>query len=211
MRITKFGHACVRLETSGGTVVVDPGVFATPEALDGVDAVLITHEHFDHYNAELLAGVDVPVFTIEGVAAHLRADAPAVAERMTVVTPGETFTAGGVQVAAVGELHAVIHPDFPRITNSGYLFTADGAKVFHPGDALTGPGTEVDVLLAPVSAPWAKASELFDFIRSVGAPRTVAIHDRIYSEVGSGFFDTMLQPLLGESQSYTRLADGQDL
>ena len=32
MRITKFGHACVRLEHDGKVVVVDPGMFTDPEA-----------------------------------------------------------------------------------------------------------------------------------------------------------------------------------
>ena len=45
MRITKFGHACVRLEHGGQALVVDPGSFTEREALDGATAVLVTHEH----------------------------------------------------------------------------------------------------------------------------------------------------------------------
>ena len=52
MRITKFGHACVRLETGEHTIVLDPGGFTEPEAVDGATAVLITHEHADHYSAD---------------------------------------------------------------------------------------------------------------------------------------------------------------
>lgn len=215
MRITKFGHACVRLEvgTAAGSsvIVLDPGMFVTAEVLDGADAVLITHEHIDHYVPDLLKATDAPVFTIDAVAAKIGAEAPDVAERTTVVTPGDSFTAGGIEVTAVGELHAVIHPELPRFFNSGYLIDAAGTAVFHPGDALTGPGAAVDVLLAPVSAPWAKASELIDFVRSVGAARTLAIHDRIYSEVGSSIFDQQINALLPEGQSYTRRADGEDL
>ncbi len=55
MRITKFGHACVRLEHDGKTVVIDPGMFTDPEAVDGADAVVITHEHPDHYLPETVA------------------------------------------------------------------------------------------------------------------------------------------------------------
>ena len=58
--------------------------------------------------------------------------------------------------------------------------------MFHPGDALTGPGEAVDLLLLPVSAPWLKVSEAIDFAREVGAPHNLAIHDRVYSEPGWG-------------------------
>ncbi|WP_300681509.1 MBL fold metallo-hydrolase [Nocardioides sp.] len=211
MRITKFGHACVRIETDKGTVLLDPGMFCTPEVFDGVDAVLITHEHPDHYKPELLQSAQVPVFTIDAVAAKIAEQAPDVAERTTVVTPGQAFSAAGVSVRAEGELHAVIHPDLPRFYNSGYVIDADGTSVFHPGDALTGTEAAVDVLLVPVSAPWARASELIDFTRQMGAARNVAIHDRIYSEVGSGIFDGQMKMLLPETQNYVRLADGADL
>jgi hypothetical protein len=89
--------------------------------------------------------------------------------------------------------------------------TAGGQTVFHPGDALTGPGQAVDVLCAPVSAPWLKASEAVDFARSVGAARNLAIHDRVYSEAGLGIVDGHFGRLLGEGQSYARLPDGSDL
>ena len=48
MRLTKLGHACVRLDKDGGVLVIDPGAFSGDDALNGADAVLVTHEHFDH-------------------------------------------------------------------------------------------------------------------------------------------------------------------
>ena len=211
MRITKFGHACVRIEHDGTTVVLDPGVFTDVAALDGADAVLITHEHPDHYLPAHLLASDAAVFTIEGVAAKIREDAPAVAERLTVVAPGESFDVG-VPVRAVGELHAVIHPEYPRITNSGYVLDLGGMKVYHPGDALTEPGESVDVLCCPVSAPWMKASEAIEFARAVKAPRNLAIHDRVYSEAGLGIVDTHMNAFLPkDGLEYVRRADGEDL
>jgi L-ascorbate metabolism protein UlaG (beta-lactamase superfamily) len=210
MRITKLGHACVRLEHGGRTVVIDPGMFTDPEAVDGVDAVLITHEHPDHYLPDHLRATDAPVFTIEAVAARIREDSPDVAERVTVVAPGESFDPG-IPARAVGELHAVIHPEMPRFFNSGYVLTGD-RSVYHPGDALTPPGQEVDVLLVPVSAPWMRASEGVDFARAVRAPRNVAIHDRVYSEAGLRIVDGHMDAFLPkEGLEYVRLADGQDL
>ncbi|HET7195846.1 MAG TPA: MBL fold metallo-hydrolase [Nocardioides sp.] len=211
MRIIKFGHACVRVEYDGAAVVIDPGVFTEIAALDGADAVLITHEHADHYLPDNLRATEAPVFTIDAVAAKIREDAPEVAERVTVVAPGEEFDAG-LPVRAVGELHAVIHPEFPRFYNSGYVLTAGDEKVYHPGDALTGPDEEVDLLCVPVSAPWLKAAEAIDFARAVKAPRNLAIHDRIYSEAGLGIVDGHMNAFLPDAgQEYVRLADGAEL
>ena len=210
MRITKFGHSCVRLEYDGRTVVVDPGMFTDPEAVDGADAIVITHEHPDHYLPDHLARTDVPVFTIDAVATKIRADAPAVAERVTVVSPGESFDPG-IPAVAIGELHAVIHPDLPRFHNSGYLFSLGDTTVYHPGDALTVPEQAVDVLCVPICAPWMRAAEGIDFARTVGAARNLAIHDRIYSAAGLAIVDGHYGLLLPETQSYVRLPDGADL
>ena len=93
MRITKFGHACVRLQPpTERVVVIDPGAFTEPEAIDGATAVLITHEHPDHYAPDRLRRTDAPVFTIGAVADKIREEAPDVAERITVVAPGDRST-----------------------------------------------------------------------------------------------------------------------
>ena len=211
MRITKFGHACVRIELDSTTVVVDPGGFTDPEAVDGATAILITHEHFDHYDAEKLRRVDAPIFTVDGVAAAIASGAPDLTERVTVVTAGDQFDVG-VPVTAVGVDHAVIHPDIPRIHNSGYLFDLAGTKVYHPGDALTAPDEAVDLLLAPASAPWLKVSEAIDFVREVGAARNVPIHDAIYSAAGHGVLDTLMGNLVvPRGLEWTRVAVGEDV
>lgn len=212
MRLTKFGHAAVRIQHGATSLAIDPGGWTQPEAVDGVDAVLITHEHFDHYAPDLLRATDAPIFTISAVAAQIRQSAPDLVERVTVVAPDESWTIGEVGVRAIGELHAVIHPELPRFHNSGFLLTLGEQRVFHPGDALTGPGVDVDILLVPVSAPWMRVSEGVDFARSVAAPRNVAIHDRVFSAEGLGVADQQFGRFLGAAgHDYVRLADGDDL
>jgi len=211
MRVTKLAHACVRLEHDGAVVVIDPGIFADPDAAANADSVLITHEHPDHYFPEHLRRSTAAVFTIDAVAQRIREDAPDLVERVTVVSPGESFDPG-IPARVVGELHAVIHPEMQRFHNSGYVLTAGDEKLYHPGDALTAPDEAVDILCVPVSAPWLKASEAVDFARSVRAPRNLAIHDRVYSEAGLGIIDGHMNAFLpGEGLAYVRLADGADL
>ena len=207
MRITKFGHACVRIEHDGQRLVIDPGGFTDREAVDGATAVLVTNEHFDHLDEDNLRAADAPIHTIQAVVDQLPPD---LAERATVVQPGSSFDTG-LPVTSVGEMHAVIHPSFPRFHNSGYLVTAGDTTLYHPGDSFELPGRAVDVLCAPVSGPWLKMAEVLDFAKAVGAARTMAIHDRLLSEVGLGMFDQRMPAFLEGVGTYQRVADGDDL
>ncbi len=211
MRITKFGHACVRMEYDGVVVVVDPGVFAEPEAVDGAGAVLITHQHPDHLNHDNLRATDAPIWTIKAVADALSEEAPDLAERVTVVRPGDSIDVG-VPVRVVGERHAIIHPEFDRLDNSGYLVTLGEQRVYHPGDSLTAPGKDIDVLCLPCSAPWLRSQDAIEFARTVKAPRNLAIHDRVYSEFGHSLLETQMNAFLPkEGMQYIRRHDGADL
>ena len=211
MRLTKFTHACVRIEAGEATVVVDPGSFSEADSVDGATAVLVTHEHPDHLSLENLRGTDAPIFTIEAVAQRIAESDGGVAERVSTVVPGQELGVG-LPVRAVGEWHAVIHEEIPRIRNCGYLIDVGGSSVYHPGDALTVPEQDVDLLLAPVCAPWSKTSEVIEFIRAVGAPRTLAIHERVMSDVGLGIVDGLIEGRLeGRDQEYRRIQPGEDL
>jgi L-ascorbate metabolism protein UlaG (beta-lactamase superfamily) len=211
MRITKFGHACVRIEYDGRVVVIDPGSLTAREAVDGAGAVLVTHQHPDHLDLDNLRATDAPVFTIAAVAEAIAAAAPEVHERVTVVSPGEEFEAG-LPVRAVGEWHAPIHRDLPRFANSGFVVAAGVRNAYHPGDSFTLPDTEVEVLFAPVSGPWTKLGEVIDFARDVGARRTLAVHETLASEAGLHLVDNLLEAaLLDRAQDYQRVAPGEDM
>ncbi|WP_232678302.1 MBL fold metallo-hydrolase [Nocardioides sp. R-C-SC26] len=211
MRITKFGHACVRAEHDGAALVFDPGMFTERTAVEGADAVLVTHEHPDHLDVEHLRAADAPILTIAAVAARIGEAAPELVERITVVTPGERLEVAGLPVEVVGEKHEVIHRDLPWIFNSGYVVTLGDQRVYHPGDALTAPAVPIDVLLAPSSAPWLRSEMAIDFVREVGAPTNLAIHDRIYTEAAHGILQMQMDQLIGGHQTYVRIPDGADL
>ena len=120
---------------------------------------------------------------------------------------GDAVTVAGFDVHVHGELHAVIHPDIPRITNIGFL--VDG-QVFHPGDAFTVPDEPVATLLLPVHAPWSKISEVIDYVRAVDADQAYAIHDGLLNDTGL----TVVAGILGENgpgtpTPYSRLTPGE--
>lgn len=192
MELTKYGHACVALEKDGRKLVIDPGGLTPEDALVGADVALITHEHFDHFAGDkLLAAAEanpaLVIWTNSSVAEQL----VGLGAQVEVVGAGDAFSAAGFDVHVHGELHAVIHPDIPRIRNIGFL--VDGA-VFHPGDALTVPDERVETLLLPVHAPWSKLGELVDYVREVRPDRAIAVHDGLLNDLGR----TVLGGLLTE-------------
>lgn len=206
MRLTKKTHSCVRLEKDGRALVIDPGGFGEQDAAAGADAILVTHEHPDHFDegrlrAALEARPGAEIWTLKSVADRLSAAWPG---RVHTVGHGDTFTAAGFDVQVHGELHAVIHPDIPRVTNVGYLI--DGGRVFHPGDALTVPEQPVETLMVPVMAPWNKISEVIDYIREVGPRRALDVHDALLADLARPIYDGHIGRLGGTD--HQRLAPG---
>jgi L-ascorbate metabolism protein UlaG (beta-lactamase superfamily) len=174
MRLIKFTHSCVRLELDGRVLVIDPGIWSEPRALDGVDAVLITHEHVDHVDVLRLRGAGVPVF------APATASLPGL--ETTAVSAGDRFTAAGFDVAALGGAHARIYGDLPNCANLGYV--VDG-RVYHPGDALFVPPDSVDVVLVPLQGSWLKTAEAIDFVNAAASRLATSTPQRPASRSGS--------------------------
>ncbi|MCX4806675.1 MBL fold metallo-hydrolase [Streptomyces sp. NPDC058682] len=210
MKLTKRLHSCVQLEKDGRTLVIDPGAFSEPDAGLGADALLVTHEHPDHFEeGRLRAALDadpaVRLWTLRSVAEKL---APAYPGRVHTVGHGDAFTAAGFEVQVHGELHAVIHPDIPRVTNVGFLVEG---SLFHPGDALTVPGVPVDTLMVPVHAPWNKVSEVIDYLREVKPRRALDIHDAYLSDLARPIYDGALGALGGTDHGRLTAGDSAEL
>lgn len=207
MRLTKLGHSCVRLDKDGSALVIDPGIWSGSDALNGANAVLITHEHADHVDlaavgAALRADQALQLWTTAPVADQL-ADAGG---QVHAVSDGDRFTAAGFTVSVHGERHAVIHPEVPVVPNVG--FAIDGT-VFHPGDSFTVPGERIAVLLLPVSAPWLKMSEVIDYARAVGPERSIAIHDAVLSSNGLQLAGNLMRMLARPGDgTFSRLEPG---
>jgi L-ascorbate metabolism protein UlaG (beta-lactamase superfamily) len=196
MQLTKFTHACVRLDDGDRSLVIDPGTFSEVEqALDGARAVLITHEHADHIDADkvraaLQADSRLALFAPASVAHGLSAE---FGDQIRAVKPSEQFDAGGFTVTTHGGQHALIHPMIPIIANVGYLVEG----VYHPGDSFAVPAEPVSTLLLPTNAPWSKSSEVVDFAISVRAPRVHQIHDSMVTEVYKNIVEGQIHSIAG--------------
>jgi len=210
LKVTKFSHACLRVEHDGAVLVVDPGVWSEAEqALDAVDAVLLTHEHVDHVDADRLADALAkrPQATVYSHPAVLEKYASQWAGLAVAVQSGESFHAAALPVRAFGGWHAVIHPEIPRVPNLGFFINE---SLYHPGDSFDPPeGADVETLFVPVAGPWLKVAESIDFVRAVRPHRVYALHDCLDNELSAGLVDAHLSGRSG--CPYERLTPGSTI
>ncbi len=191
MRFTKLEHSCVRLDKDGAVLVIDPGTFGdAAAALDGATAVMVTHEHADHLDAEAIRAAmskhpDLTVWANQSMCAQFSEFGGRVHE----VRHGDALEVAGFSVHVYGAEHAPIHADVPVPVNTGFLI--DG-ELFHPGDSFTVPEERVSTLLLPISAPWLQAGEMIDYFRAVAPARGYAIHDAILNANGLGLMARMM-------------------
>ncbi|MCW2750947.1 MAG: hypothetical protein JWR83_2057 [Aeromicrobium sp.] len=190
MQITRFGHAAVLVEVGDTRILVDPGVFSPDDtfALEGLDAIVVTHQHADHLDPARGAGL-----IAVNPAATLICD-PETAGTLTYGTwtsnsDGLVTEVKGVTVTGVGSQHAVIVPALPRIANVGVLITAPEEPVlFLAGDTYEYAPDGVDVLGVPLAAPWAKISETVDFVQRVAPQVIFPVHDRTIADIAYGMY-----------------------
>ena len=191
MRFTKLGHSCVRLEKDGAVLVIDPGTFTdAAAALAGATAVLVTHEHPDHLDADAISAALAgdPGLTL-WANSSVCDQFGGFGDRVHEVRHGDALAVAGFDVHVYGREHALIHPDIPLVANTGFL--VDG-EVFHPGDSYTVPEDPAPTLLLPISAPWLQAGAMIDYFRAVGPARGFAIHDGILNDAGLALMTTMM-------------------
>jgi L-ascorbate metabolism protein UlaG (beta-lactamase superfamily) len=182
MRITKLEHATLIVEEGGHRLVVDPGNLTTPLVdARGIDAVVITHEHPDHWTPTQLQRIldlnrEVRIFGPAGAAKA--------AEGFPVetVSARDSTTVGPFTLRFFGGQHAVIHRSIPVIDNVGVLVND---RLYYPGDSFTIPeGVEVDTLAVPAGAPWLKIAEVIDYVDAVKPKRTFPTHYGVLSAAG---------------------------
>jgi L-ascorbate metabolism protein UlaG (beta-lactamase superfamily) len=210
MRITKLEHAALILEEAGHRLVIDPGGLTNPIlGLMGVDAVVITHEHADHWTADQLtrlrdANHSVPIYGPAGVAKA------AEGFDVQVVSSGDVVEVEPWTIRFLGGNHAQIHPTIPIVDNLAVLVND---RFFYPGDSFYVPvGIEVDTLAAPAGAPWMKIAEGMDYISQVAPKRAFGTHDGVLSAAGIGLVHDRLKAVTeAKGGEYFALKAGERL
>lgn len=197
MKVTKQEHACLLVESAGTTLVVDPGNFTTLlVGLNNVVAIVITHEHADHWTSDQLNHIlelnpDARIFGPAGVAAAASEFTAASKVTVEVVKAGDTITVKPFALRFFGGEHAVIHSSIPVVDNVGVLIDDE---LYYAGDSYTIPeGVEVGTLAVPAGAPWLKIGEVMDYVMAVAPKRSFPVHEMVLSTAGKSMSNARIQ------------------
>jgi L-ascorbate metabolism protein UlaG (beta-lactamase superfamily) len=163
-QLTYVGHATVVIDLDGVRLITDPvlrprvlhlrRVTSVPaEALRGLDAVLLSHAHWDHLDLPSLErlGKELPIVCPKGLSGLLRRKRFA---HVTTLEEGEEVTIGALAVRAV---HAEHDGGRGPLGSSGELgFVITGSRtVYFAGDTDLfddlGAFGPIDVALIPVA------------------------------------------------------------
>jgi L-ascorbate metabolism protein UlaG (beta-lactamase superfamily) len=176
--ITKLVHACLLIEVDATRILADPGSFTWQDdrfdlrLVEGVDRILITHEHPDHVSGDLVRGA---LERSNYAEVETTASLQAILSEQGI----DAVTEGTPQFAAPHERI----PTGPGPANVG--FHVSGA-VSHPGDSHSFAET-MPILAMPFAAPWGSVTAGADRTRLVRPRYVIPIHDWFVSEPGRDF------------------------
>ncbi len=172
-------YAGTLIKTPSKTIVIDP-VDVKPRQLQKADAILITHEHYDHLDQRLILetqkNTNCQVITDPASARSLKNTIPP--GKLQEIHPGEETKIGEVSIKAEKCNHPAAQPVTFIITSE------DGVKVFHTADSLPfpemvaiGEREKLDVAFCTVGiAPGASAETGFEIARLTKPQVAVPYH-----------------------------------
>jgi L-ascorbate metabolism protein UlaG (beta-lactamase superfamily) len=136
--VTRIAHDAVVLELGGDRVLVDPwfnSTFGTrqteplgltPDRLPPSAAVLITHRHAGHFDADALA--DIAKRTPRVIAP------PGLADKLRALGFAEVIPLDWWADATIGPIHVTAVPAVHSVRENGYVLATDRVRVYVGGD-----------------------------------------------------------------------------
>ncbi len=127
-------YSGILLKTPTKTFAIDP-VDVKPKYLQNVDAILLTHEHYDHLDSTLVKEVQkttgCTVIADPASAFRLKPHIPI--DKLQVIRIGDVIKVGEVSIKATKCNHNARYPNTYIITSE------DGVKIYHTADSLPFP------------------------------------------------------------------------
>ena len=159
-----MGHATTLIEVDGTRLLTDPvlrmrvlhlrRLVAVPDLPPRLDAILVSHAHYDHLDLPSLRDLapQVPVLAPHGVATLVRRRT---GHETIAVAPGDRVRVGSVDVVVTEAVHDGSRMRFTRDLGAVGFVVAGSACVYFAGDTdvfegMRGLVERIDVALLPV-------------------------------------------------------------
>ncbi len=143
----------------------------SPAGVTGIDAVLCTHEHVDHFDAEsapvIAAASPGAVFVVPAPIVDMVTEVGIAPDRVVGIEPGDPIEVAGLTIRAVPAKHGVTMDDAygfgetvgdGRVRFLGYVVDLGEVRLYHAGDTIHYDGMEaplrdlaVDVAMLPIN------------------------------------------------------------
>jgi len=208
--IMYLGTSAFILKTVHRTIVIDPATMISTDELASlgiIDAILITHEHSDHFDAsatfDLHHASECVVVANEGAYESL-AGLIHRAEKLILLRPGEDTSMDGIVVTAIAANHSGLSPLM-------FVISVDDMTILHGSDSGFEPALEeyrgeIDIALLPTGggSPTASTTEAFKMAVAALPKVVVPMHGTStdYEELGallagqSGIDYVEIQPMI---------------
>ncbi len=165
MLIEWIGHSCFYVTTQEGkTIIIDPydHTIGLKVAQKPADVVLITHDHFDHRNADYLS---------------------ALPKESTVIEKEGSYEVCGIKITGIPVFHDEEQGTL-RGTVVTYIIEVDGMRLLHMGDVGEMPAPsyfeklgKIDILMIPVGGYYTvDAKGALNIMDTVHANITIPMH-----------------------------------
>ena len=176
MRVTKFVHSCLLVETPERVGLFDPGAYSRPvfdiNKVDKLDDILITHVHGDHCDIEFIKELVNKFPSVRVTSTN----------EVVNLLKNEGITAQASESEGI-EFFDSPHEDArplkfeqPEEVGIHYLGTLS-----HPGDSHSFNETK-EVLALPITAPWGSSVKAIRLAFSLKPKFVIPIHDWHWSE-----------------------------
>jgi L-ascorbate metabolism protein UlaG (beta-lactamase superfamily) len=151
--IKPLKHASVLLQFKGKNYYIDPAQLPNAAQLPKADAILITHEHFDHCDPALVEKLRRPetvVIANPGCAGKVG--------KAEVMKNGDRRKVLDAEVEAVPAYNMVRKQYHPKGRDNGYILTFGGKRIYFAGDTEATPEMKalknIDIAFLPINLPF---------------------------------------------------------
>lgn len=199
LRVEVLGHASVRFDIGDKRIYVDPySEVCSYKGMPPADLILITHNHYDHYDEKAFSEIETPETTF-----IVSANVGRVDDRYVVLENGACCTWAGISICAV-EAYNVNRRNpsgnlfHPRGVGNGYLLDFDGFTVYLAGDTEPIPEMEdlpaIDLAFLPKNLPYTMTDEEFLQVANTLKPKYLCAYH--YFEIDVPALRAKLDPAI---------------